>query len=520
MVRGIIDELQSHVYFSFDLDLISDKSGIIFPKENNHSFDYASRSPLHSDIFNSKYFWNYHLVSPIVKDNEDVFDLWVFPCICGFVAYNSMLFDGPLVNSMLISRISKEHCGARYWNRGVDEEGNAAFEAESIWIFFKENEMTSLCFLRGTIPLEWRQDEFTDPIERPKVAQKKNDLAGTNLMMESIERVTRTPLQMHFEKIFQSNWKNIFVLDIVNERNESFAYSRHKINHDIDMLDLSRRYKISVSELENVENITLKNYKSITNLKKELIAYSNRVGFFWAVDVDSDKRRVKKYQTGIIRSSSIDCLDDVNLTQLLMAECMLPQMLVELKLWLPKRTTLGSQNSRILRKMWADSGDALSLYYSGTRMADQSSRKDLLHQLTNPLNRLHVALSRLYLGRFTLHRVQDVRDFMMGKHKLLISTDTKALKYNIKPTSHDYIYLRRKLVRFEQHMPFMTALFFFIRRITAPMKIKNAVDFMIAMIWLCIYVILVRFFRVPMKYFSRKPKSMVNRILILFFRLI
>jgi hypothetical protein len=199
-----------------------------------------------------------------------------------------------------------------------------------------------------------------------------------------------------------------------------------------------------------------------------------------------------------------------------MFETVLEEILVDLKVWFPERSAIGSNNISLLRNMWADSGDALSLYYTGTRMRDQRLRKTHFDYWTYIIHSSYVDLSRLYLSRFALNRIEDIRRFMMGTNMLPKNPRKKftSSAIPIKPTTHDYIYLRKSLIRSEQLHFFPYALFFFIRRMTAPSKISSFSEFIIAMIWLIIYIILNRLFGVSMRNFSRKPKHLVWLILI------
>jgi SacI homology domain len=435
---------------------------------------------------------------------EGVCKMWAIPMICGFAEGTSMIADGPSVDVFVISRISRIFCGARYWSRGSDQEGNTAIEAESILVCTKGDLIVSMCMLRGSIPLRWTQDQIKDPLSDPPIeldASEASDSCCAN----------------HFDMLDLYRCRSITVFDMVQRGVKS---RNTKL--------LSEKYNAVIhSVASSVEYVALTDSLiSERLLRRQLESQAAKVGFSSA-HVDKDIVFPIRHQKSLARFNSIDCVDEATLAQYIVAEQCLKGMMKELKVWLPTRNSLPTSVEKLLRKIWADHGDALSCYYVGTCMRDQTMRRTVVSFLLGAVYPAYIDLCRSYLSKLALHRKQDVRDFIMGtssfplkpkmvevKEQFPTVRADQPKKYDhvgpIVPKTEDYIYLRKSLQRTEQLKPFPWNFLYMIRRLTAPHKINNILQFCLAMIWSFIYLVLVKVLKFEMNDFSSKPKTQIN----------
>lgn len=58
---------------------------------------------------------------------------------------------------ILISRRSNKRLGARFWSRGIDQDGNVSNFVETEQIFFRNDSLFSFIQIRGPVPVFWSQ---------------------------------------------------------------------------------------------------------------------------------------------------------------------------------------------------------------------------------------------------------------------------------------------------------------------------------------------------------------------------
>lgn len=158
LVRGIEKMLSSGFYFSYDIDFSrSLQHGVLYRKSTNlssrpqmlpcwRSIDVGGyldpmpahlsnimqarlREPSYVDSWEEQFLWNHHMVTPFVKAGVDL--NWLIPITQGSVS--SLTIEHPIhsVEITVICRRSKWRGGTRYNHRGIDDDGNVANFCES-----------------------------------------------------------------------------------------------------------------------------------------------------------------------------------------------------------------------------------------------------------------------------------------------------------------------------------------------------------------------------------------------------
>lgn len=475
-------------YYSHDLDLAYDNSGVILPSVVNG----MERFCLNANLQN-RFFWNQHILSPLLARRDA--KLWALPLICGFAKSQPISVDGPPIDMYLISRINKHTAGAGYWMRGIyfclmlgaTIEGHASMEAETILMCTKDDLMASVCILRGSVPIIWSQHDLKDPFLDPQIR------------ISSCSNSAKT-LDNHVKLLKRYNCK-LYALDMIDASDTKGS-----------QLSLNYRSELSrvnpLLEIEYIHSDSIKNAKNLASFKEKMKFCSSNVGFF-SGRLENDKVLTIKSQTGMVRVNSIDCADDVTIAEYYIINEQIPQMMIELNVWLASRDKLDYESDKIIKSMWAANGDFLCKYNLGTGMRSFSPfiKSNFLYRIVRATC---ITLSRVYQGHFILYKKQDVRDFMMGKLMFIKNFDTYGDYYEVvHPELSDYIYMRETVLRKEQVSNFPLNLILEIRRYTAPNDVETLMQFIRAMIWLVIYAVLVWIFRYPMEQISRKPKSFI-----------
>lgn len=110
-----------------------------------------------SGIRDERFFWNKHMLSEIMKlDDEN----WILPVIQGFVQVEQCVIDNECFRLALVSRRSRFRAGTRYKRRGIDEEGFVANYVETEQILSLRQHQISFTQIRGSVPLFWSQPGY------------------------------------------------------------------------------------------------------------------------------------------------------------------------------------------------------------------------------------------------------------------------------------------------------------------------------------------------------------------------
>lgn len=104
-----------------------------------------------------RFFWNKHMLSEIIKLNDEN---WVLPVIQGFVQVEQCVIDNECFRLALVSRRSRLRAGTRYKRRGIDDEGNVANYVETEQILSLRQHQISFTQIRGSVPLFWSQPGY------------------------------------------------------------------------------------------------------------------------------------------------------------------------------------------------------------------------------------------------------------------------------------------------------------------------------------------------------------------------
>ncbi|KAI8905550.1 SacI homology domain-containing protein [Gorgonomyces haynaldii] len=425
-----------HLYYSTSYDL-------------THSLQHNALKSVKTNatIIDDRYFFNQALSLPLLNSKSDC-SPWISKSIAGFCG--SIDMDCPIVGIdgvektrtytvVLVSRLNHRRLGTRYVRRGLDEEGNAANNVEMEQIvfnhdFLKDKAISAFVQIRGSAPSIWGQE--LDLSYRPRLhladmykenvwsAIKKHyqdlkhqyigekSISGSDLgQVVCVNLLDDTGFEKPLTDLYEKTVKRFNDPKIIYE---SFPVSKwcKKMNY------------------KNMEILVDRVRLPLVN-SGWLIAEGEVPSFY-----SSGSLRCSRLQTGTARVSCLDSLDRTNLTCSWFAKYVLPYQVQSISPDLPSVQVLpvtgvsptevrdpASQTRKALEpglpvftNLWADSGDAISVLYAGTKalkadVTRTGKRLMIKGSVDDGIN----ALTRYYLNNFMDGEKQDAYDLWTGK---------------------------------------------------------------------------------------------------------
>lgn len=274
--------------------------------------------------------------------------------IHGYLSIIPISLSGRMIELYLISRRSRHYAGTRYRKRGINSEGHVANEVQTEIVLYDSthsNSIMSFVQLRGSIPLFWAQKLPVSILKKPPIVYPLND--GT---FSSTRR--------HFNYLFAQYGAPIICLNLLSDDLENdegqlslkFSKAIQKIN-----MELPQSFHIQYIHRD------LRNYQlfgKCEQMMTETARYCiDKTGIFHIKN-----NQILSIQSGIVRSSCLDCLDRTNTVIQRVSLVAVANMLHKINvLYTPDLS-----NDQIIAeaiKINIDSmGDRLSLQYGGSRV--------------------------------------------------------------------------------------------------------------------------------------------------------
>ncbi|KAM3423040.1 hypothetical protein BST61_g509 [Cercospora zeina] len=421
----------SGFYFSYDHDLSQSLGKDVL----------SSSTPPLWKRFDSIFFWNWHLCSPLANAGQDSL---VLPLIQGFIgqrAFSITQADDHVVvaepddteltdfnegesnkksekhdfHVTLISRRSVKRAGLRYLRRGVDDQGNVANSVETEQILSTQvhdstQKTFSLLQHRGSMPLFFSQSPYS--------------FKPTPTMFGS-ESINQAAFQKHFKNL-AARYGDVQAASLIDkhgtELNIGVAYEEaaKKLNENggIDGKPLGFRWFDFHGECKGMRfdkvNLLINSLKSILTSS--------------AFTVEQDGA-IKQKQTGILRTNCMDCLDRTNVTQSAVGGWALQQQLQELGLDIDLQSDPKTQWFNVL---WADNGDAISKQYAGTAALKGDFTRTRKRNWAGALSDFSLTLNRYYNNIFGDYFLQTNIDYFLGASPSVFD------EFETNMTSQDY----------------------------------------------------------------------------------
>ncbi|RKP18559.1 hypothetical protein ROZALSC1DRAFT_29765, partial [Rozella allomycis CSF55] len=459
IISGI--DLTKNFYFSFTYNL----------SKTVQQITKDSSKPL---SFNKMFIWNHQFFPFDMKPYETN---WIVPIIYGFVGQaskyiilkkNEISVYGKPIYFTLIARRSAEFAGARFFKRGVNDNGYAANEVETEQIVhdasttkFFSGQVTSFVQMRGSIPLYWAQ-EVQNMAPKPPIQ--------CILFSYTLIVVLNDPFYVqtakHFDRIFERHGGPLMIFDLVKqtekipresivskEYQNAISYLNQFLCCEIDYLswDMSRAAKNpSINVIKELESIS-------EMLIQKCQIYHSRISGSVEINV----------QKGIIRTNCIDCLDRTNAAQFMIGRQALTLQLKCLGCFSDNFLDLDCDAIKILAEMYHDHGDTLALQYGGSNLVNTIETYRKSSGWSSHSRDLINSIKRFYSNSFNDKEKQEAINIFLGKFKPF------ALNFNISDLPTDAPLHLRFRNRYEKYPSYI---YWFTEKFQNSVQISTSFD--------------------------------------------
>jgi len=269
---------------------------------------------------------------------------------CGYFETFRAVGESPMIYTLL-SMISTKRIGPRMLSRGANAEGDSAFFVETSFSTWKDGKMETVKFIRGSVPLFWKQD---DPLRPNKIDISEEDCDDA--------------FEKHFIALEQ-RYGPVVVLDLLGKKKYERLLS-HKYKESCKASGITYiHFDVNGRHLEPKE---IKEY-----FKKKMA-----------------KIPLKDY---IIRFNCLDCLDRTNYMQYVLC------------------TLFCRMDNKALQQLWRNNGNALSNFYTGSdALRDELSTKGK-QNVFGKMNDLFKSASRMIQNKFTDKDKEKAINLLLGK---------------------------------------------------------------------------------------------------------
>lgn len=388
----------------------------------------SSQLPLYK-LVDPMFFWNYHLMRPLINGGHSAY---VLPLMQGFVGQRAFTVDPEAVDPSnaitsteedvssvietqkqveadkegshylitLISRRSLKRPGLRYLRRGVDDDGHCANTVETEQILSKASWVSSerihsFTQIRASIPLFFSQSPYSfKPVPVLQHSQETNQRA----------------LNRHFSNLME-RYGDVQVALLVDKKGGE--------------AEIGQRFEESTANLNSTGSLKKKvgfewfdfhticrgmKFENVSLLMDSLGPQLEKFGK--TVEIEGT---TEKTQSGILRTNCMDCLDRTNVVQSACGQRALEKQLEEEGVKLDLRTDATTQ---WFNTLWADNGDQISRQYSSTAALKGDYTRTRQRNYRGAINDLGLTLSRYYNNI-----VNGVAPVSLDSRKLLNEVD-------------------------------------------------------------------------------------------------
>ncbi|PVU93307.1 hypothetical protein BB561_003356 [Smittium simulii] len=411
--KGFLENIKlclniKNYYFSYNYDLTNSLQSQRHSDLNYFSWENA----------NSEFFFNSYLCHPLILASNELprIENFILPVINGYFMTKKILIKNTELTVTLITRRSKNNQGARFFCRGVDKDGNVAnyAETEQILEFYsfgnqesekfglRQNEKCSVSLsllqIRGSAPFKWAQV-----------------ICGKYKPKLIVDSFNADGFIKHTKKILH-NYNKVAVINLVDKKKYEMPIA----------IEFQR-----LVDTNNLENLTYfhydfhseskknKLYKKDDLLEQTLQDILSNFGCYRKINYETP--RIIELQQGIARTNCMDCLDRTNVIQSKLAFMWIQNELRHYGLILPSETFSDfSEAEYILRNLWADNADFLSLAYSGTPALKTDITRTGIRTLKGAFSDGLNSALRYFIGCYYDGFRQDSIDIFFGKYRVPI----------------------------------------------------------------------------------------------------
>eukprot|EP00605_Chrysophyceae_sp_TOSAG23-4_P002808 GSChrysophyteH1.ASY1.ANO1.3092.1 assembled CDS len=394
-------DMTKDFYFSYTYDLTSTfQHNYVVSESTNLSVD---TRPMAQETFE----WNHYQTESlrnITKVNKSHW-FWVLPIIQGSYCQRKFSIYGRELDMILIARRSRHYAGTRYLKRGISVHGKVANDCETEQILQLDTGLnasySSFVQVRGSIPVYWSQ-ETSVTMPKPPINISRFDPAYNatrdhfnDLMVRYKSPIIALDLVKQQEKYKRETLVGMEYRQAVDEINASLPWSKKIRYCALDYDALKRKEKLDKKNKNRAKAVTTlpsdSGRVSPSNPMRESLSKMPTVNTSAEIDdvieelenardeEDGDQpirqKRVRSalskgflWQTGVMRTNCIDCIDRTNAAQIYMGMKALDVMIQSLEFDSSTTNTIYSNTILVrgLIEMYTNMGNQISIQYGGS----------------------------------------------------------------------------------------------------------------------------------------------------------
>jgi phosphatidylinositol 4-phosphatase len=453
LLKGFLRD--APMYFSYSIDL-------------TNSFQRQSQADTSQPLWmraDDRFFYNRFVQSDLINFRtrgargqpgaQPAVDPYILPVIFGVLEIRPTTFKKNPVTLVLMTRRGRHRGGTRYFTRGLDEDGHAANynETEQVLILNdsgsgmggfagsadmqsgkyggngQEMQILSYVQTRGSVPSYWSEInslKYTPKIQIRSIdsaipaAQRHFDeqirIYGDNYLINLVNQKGREVIvKESYEKVYQA------LVSGPRERTEADSMTEEKfhiIQPSNSKQEFDRLHYIYFDyHSETKGNRMDRAYTLLDKLSDAL----QKQGYFRGVDMPASidgRLEARSYQTSVMRTNCMDCLDRTNVVQSMFARHMLDRIFEDLGI-MPKGSSFRDEDpafEHLFRNVWADNADVVSCAYAGTGAMKTDITRTGKRTRTGLLQDGRVGVTRYFKNNFLDGPRQDSFDLFLGTY--------------------------------------------------------------------------------------------------------
>ncbi|TQD91947.1 hypothetical protein C1H46_022463 [Malus baccata] len=423
-------------------------SSVDLTKDFFYSYKYPIMQRLQKNVlsmgeegmpYDNIFVWNAYLTQAIRSRCNNT--IWTIALVHGHFKQIRLSIFGRDFSVSLVSRRSRHFAGTRYLKRGVNDRGRVANDVETEQIILDEEagsckgKMSSVVQMRGSIPLFWSQ-EASRLSPKPDIILQRYD-------------PTYQATKLHFEDLAMRYGNPVIVLNLIKTVEKrpremmlrrEFASAVGKSANVLavlgavasEALDLTGFYfsgkpsvvKRRLNQLSRTSTGRIPNAGDVPRFESSNETLNSSVNR----DRESDIMQQKKndnfsgepphFQSGVLRTNCIDCLDRTNVAQYAYGLAALGRQLHAMGLTNLPKVDPDSTIAAALMDMYQSMGDALAQQYGGsaahnTVFPERQGKWKATTQSREFLN----SIKRYYSNAYTDGEKQDAINLFLGYFK-------------------------------------------------------------------------------------------------------
>lgn len=418
--------------------------------------------------YDNIFVWNSYLTHTIRSRCKNT--MWTIALVHGHFKQTRLSIFGKDFSVSLVSRRSRHFAGTRYLKRGVNDHGRVANDVETEQIVLDEEagsckgKMSSVVQMRGSIPLFWSQ-EASRFSPKPDIILQRYDptYEATRLHFEDLARrygnpiiilnliktVEKRPREMMLRREFANAVG--YLNQILSEENHlkfihwdfhKFAKSKSANVLAVlggvasEALDLTgfyysgkpvvvKRWATQLSHTSTARDSSLRDLRansgelsrigSNNEILNSLIKQEREVDNSQQIGKDNDENAAPRFQSGVLRTNCIDCLDRTNVAQYAYGLEALGRQLHAMGLTDRPKVDADSSIAAALMDMYQGMGDALAQQYGGSAAHNTVfPERQGKWKATTQSREFLKSIKRYYSNAYTDGEKQDAINLFLG----------------------------------------------------------------------------------------------------------